>query len=421
MNTTLLLAAGSVAAANILWREEGPVVPLVVISIVLALGLVAAVVLAWIRPRLQLPYGAAACAVVLLMLSTLVLPMFLQIGARRADAPYRYIHDGALQMEEAATMLDRGRNPYREDFRDTPLPQWSGKLYNPAVDHFVYLPGHLLLAVVAQKIFTPFLGFYDDRFLSFTAYLAALALVVALAPNAAWRLRAMVGVGLSPLIVPYLAQGRNDTVVFAFLALAWFFLARKRPLPAALAFGAAVTVKAFAWFLAPAFLTVLVAGAPGEGALAKLRARFVPLALSALLVLVVLLPFAFWDPASFYDDVVRYPSGSSPTSYPIVGGGLSILLVQTGVVGSIYDYYPFWIFQLVLFAGLSALFLPRLARNPSPAAAAMYGTCTLFAVMFTARFFTENHVGLLFLMATLAWVLYAREQQAGGAPARVSV
>jgi hypothetical protein len=419
MSTTLLLAAGSVAVANILWREEGPVVPLVVVSIIFAFGLVVAAVLAWVRPRLQLPHGVATGAVVLLVLSTLVLPMFLQIGARRAVAPYRYIHDGALQMEEAATMLDRGRNPYRENFRGTPLPLWSGKLYNPAVDHFVYLPGHLLLAVVAQKVFTPFLGFYDDRFLSFTAYLAALALVMALAPNAAWRLRAMIGVGLCPLIVPYLAQGRNDTVVFAFLALAWFFLARKRPLPAALAFAAAVTVKAFAWFLAPAFLTVLIAGVPGEGWLAKLRARWVPLALSALVVLAVLLPFVVWDPASFYDDAVRYPSGSSPTSYPIVGGGLSILLVRTGVVGSIYDYYPFWIFQLVLFAGLSALFLPRLARRPSPAAAALFGTLTLFAVMFTARFFTENHVGLLFLMATLTWVLYAREQRAGRVGAQV--
>lgn len=410
MTANLLLAAASVAVANILWREEMPVVPLVIASTFLALGLVAAAVVGWANPRRRLPYGVAVAAVGVLILLTLVGPMFLQIAARRSTAPERFVHDGALQMEEAVKMLEQGKNPYREDFRATPLPRWSGRLYNPAVDHFVYLPGHLLLATAAQKFFTPVLGFYDDRFLSFTAYLAAVALVILLAPDRTWRLRAAVGLGLNPLLVPYLANGRNDTVVFALLAAAWFLLVRRRPVLAALAFGVAATVKAFAWFLAPAFLIALLASAPGRRWLEKLRARWAALALVIAVVLAVLLPFALWDSVSFVDDVVSYPSGSSPTSYPIAGGGLAVLFLQAGVVRSINDYYPFWMFQLTAFLGLSALLLPHLVRSPKFSAAALVGTLTLFAVMFVSRFFTENHVGLLLMLLTLFGVLRARER-----------
>ncbi len=410
MTFNLLLAAASTAVAAILWQQEVPVVPLVYAALVVALLLVVAALIGKRWPRRQLPYGVAWAAVVLLALLLLVLPMFLQIEARRATEPWRYVHDGALQVEEAVGMLDARRNPYAESYRGTALEHWSGKAWNPAVDHLVYPPGYILLADAAARIARPLVGFYDDRFLSFTAYLGACALAVALARTREWKLRAAIGIGLNPLILPYLANGRNDTVVFVLLAGSFALLALKRPALAGAAFGAALTVKAFAALLLPAFLLALLLEVPGGGLAARLRARWVPFALLVGVVLAAYLPFLLWNAHALYDDLVRYPTAGGLNGYPIQGGGLSVLFVLTGVVRNAWDPYPFWPFQRVAVLAVAVPLALRFRRRPSVPRALRDGTATMLAGSYTSRFFTENHVGLILFLGWFWAVLRHRER-----------
>lgn len=408
----LLLAGGCTVLVARLYMNEVWQPSLVIAATVLGAVGAAAAVLGAANPRWTAPFSVALGLVGALVILQVVVPLFLQVQLRRAHGPEFFIHDGALQMEEAVTMLEHGKNPYAESFAATPLARWSSGytrgIPNPAIEHFIYLPGHLLMATVASKLAAP-LGFYDDRFLTFTAYLAGVAVVWILAPNRWTRLTATTVVALNPLLVPYLTNGRNDSVVFLFLAVAFLFLARKRTTAAAVVFGLACTVKAFAWFLAPAFIVALVASAPGAGWWSRVRARALPLLLLVIVPVAIIGPFVLWNPSAFWDDVVRYPAGTSLTSYPISGGGLSEILLKTGIIHSKTDYFPFWIIELALLVPLCALLLPRLARSPRASLAAAFGTAFLFVGMYTSRFFNENYVGLLIFLAALSWVLFMRE------------
>lgn len=336
--------------------------------------------------------------IVALVGCTVVAQSLFLIALRQATGPAAFTHDGGvIQTEAALDMLLAGENPYAEDYLDTPLAEW-GLEKRTALYHYPYLPWTLLSSIPAKLLIESALGWYDQRFV----YLALFALTLALLPGlAAGRTAArmlLMVVALNPIMGNDIIFGMNDSFVLAWMVFSLWLLRRGRTRLAAGVLGLALASKPTAWFLAPFYALYLVRGCPGVGAALR---RIIREAWPAVVVFAILvLPFAAWDPAAFYDDVWAWSAGTSSTPYQIRGWGLSNLVLALGLVESDQSYFPFWIIQALVCAPALALLMRRLWREPS-IASVWYGTAMLFGLYsFTSRFFNENYVG--FLVALLA-------------------
>lgn len=372
------------------------------------------------RPRPKVFNQVAWIGVLLLILFTVIVPTIGFVSLRHANGPATNVHDNPIQIEAAIDFLLHAKNPYVETYYNTPLAEWNGGMVhgitNPALDHVIALPGHLIMSLLARLPMHALFGFYDERMFYLIVFILMLWLASRLGKSSEHRLRSVVLLGLNPLLVPFLIFGRNDVLVFTVLLAAFLCLADKRGILAAFLFGLACTVKLFAVAFAPAFLVVLIAQAKGMNLSDRLRASIVPVLVCALTFLALILPFVLWNPSAFYDDVIRYTNGTSATSYPIVGYGLSKMLLNLGVIRTQTDSYPFWILQTIAVVPLLVLFLPKLARKPSASLMVFVGTFILFTFMFFSRFMNDNYFGLVSLLAFAGYGFSLRERSAAAAP-----
>src|SRR5919204_194896 len=123
-------------------------------------------------------------AIVLALIGLLVvMPTLAAIGDRHDTAPYRDVHDSALQIELATGMLLHGQDYYRATYFHTPLAQWwPVGPPNPALYHTDSLPFQEELTVpfmLAGNATTLFLMYYFGRFFhaSFIAFTLSLVLL----------------------------------------------------------------------------------------------------------------------------------------------------------------------------------------------------------------------------------------------------
>ena len=115
-----------------------------------------------------------------------------------------------------------------------------------------------------------------------------------------------------------------------------------------------------------------------------------------------------------YDDVWRWSSGSSTTSYQIWGWGASNLLLAFDWVASRFAYWPFWIPELVLGLPLMAWLLWRqLHENSLGRALWGYGLFIL-VFFFVSRFLNENYLGYLAAILVLGALADAGPRAAAG-------
>ncbi len=190
---------------------------------------------------------------------------------RAQSGPASYTHDGGvIQTEATIRYLLEGRNPYTEDYTQTPMAEWGFSAYRTALYHYPYLPWTFLLSA-------PFylagqaLGGYDQRIV----YLLLMAVALALAPRlvaGARRKMALVALlALNPIMGLDLIFGQNDAFVlvwmlFALVAWKQWRSAQARGqngrgawLAACLLYGLACASKPTAWFFAPFFALLMVA------------------------------------------------------------------------------------------------------------------------------------------------------------------
>jgi hypothetical protein len=77
--------------------------------------------------------------VTLIISLVVVLPMTAWMMLRATTASWQYIHDGAIQIEESVKYLLQLKNPYSEDYHETPLAEWKyapeGEEEDPALYH----------------------------------------------------------------------------------------------------------------------------------------------------------------------------------------------------------------------------------------------------------------------------------------------
>lgn len=324
---------------------------------------------------------------------------------------YRDIHDGAIQVEYALQYLNAGKNPYIENYEDTPLRFYllSGVdlSTNPAVDHFVYLPAYLLFSFPAYKLFEILSFPYDQRWVYLATYFVLILLIPGIVKKPMLKLSLLIAIALNPLLTGPVLIGMNDVVVFLFVFLAVLTLSRKRFLLSALFFGIACTFKQSAWFIFPFYLLLTYRSLPESD---RFRELVKIGGIIAIIMMVVLGPFVFWDLSAFVTDVFAYPNGSVAVNYPIRGYTVGVLLVGMGIISSPLNSFPFWMLQLFIGVPL-AYFLLKYQRNRFGIGSFFF--CSgifIFGIGFASRFFQDNYVGFVTLLITTGIFLMVDEE-----------
>jgi hypothetical protein len=361
---------------------------------------------AW-RARIR---NAARFALVSLIVMLLVVPpTWLEIQARHTTAPYAHIHDGAIQTEEAIRFLLAGKNPYVEDYTQTPMAQWPGYLglaphENIALFYLPYLPFTFLAPLPFYWLFHVITGFFDLRMYHLVLFVAWFLLLFQLKRDWEGKLALVILVTLNPLFVRTFIEGRNDIVVLWWLTLALYFLQRRRMVAATVALGLACVVKATAWFAVPFFLAHLWFNKVYPPRTYLSRVLF-PLLVVGLIFVA---PFVVWDLRAFVQDALWYQS----SAFPIVGWGLSRILLDAGVIPDPRAPFPFTRIQAIvgipLLVGLLRWQQGRPSLQRMIAATAVCG----FVIGYVGRAFADNHIGFMLSLALFA--VYLGEESQGG-------
>src|SRR5262249_948632 len=152
--------------------------------------------------------------------------------------------------------LLRGKNPYSEDYTQTPMAQW-GLDYKTALYHYPYLPWTFLFSLPFFLVSNAALGWFDQRLVYLILFSLTLLMAARLTTNPMARLSLVMILGLNPIMGSDLIFGQNDAFVLCWIIAALF--AARQPTgwarAAALAlFALACASKPTAWFVAPFFL-----------------------------------------------------------------------------------------------------------------------------------------------------------------------
>jgi hypothetical protein len=271
------------------------------------------------------------------------------------------------------------------------------------LDHFVSLPSNILKSVPLYLIWKNVFGWYDERVTYFPLMALAAGALWFLFRNPTLRMSALIIFFFNPYFTPYLLQGRTDIVFLSFI-LASLACLRHKYMQSSLIFMAlAVTNKHTAWFIAPFYGTYLVA----TGYLKpKTLQRLLP---SVVLIIAIVLPFLIWDFGAFIDDIFGYPAGSLPTSYPINGFGLSIILHKLKIIASKADPFPpFWIYLLLL--PWMAWLVYDTFRKPTISRIVLSYGALLWPFWFLSRFFHDNYIGVVITIFALCTLLVYDEK-----------
>ena len=351
----------------------------------------------------------------LLVLCMLVVPLFIQIYDRQFAPEYALTyHDGALQSEIAFSFFQEAKNPYSETYYNTELGQnevyrffMGTNILNPALEHYVYLPGTFLLGGLASLAENVLFGFSDERFLYLFVFVASTALLYNLLYAYRFGFVALLLFALNPWTIHFLIQGRNDILPIFFITMTAWLLLKKRFLWAGLAFGLALTVKQFTWILFP--LIILYLYLRHQTKTTPIGRPVFLVGIPALLVAaLVITPFFLWQPNAFIDDIILYASGSSSgLRYPINGIGFSRLFTLLGF--DPFASFPFW--AIMIPVGCIAAYLAIryiLLKNRLSSVLLSYAGL-MFAIFVFARFFNDNHFFYIVDIAIVAIAARANE------------
>ncbi len=371
--------------------------PLPAVWLVLLMGYVVADV--WFGGALRT--WAKRIALWGMILGFVIFPSIAAMIFRQNSAPYLYIHDGAIQVEEAVHFFVQGQNPYSVTYFNTPMAQWpfkeEGTPVNPALYHVPYLPVLWLSTLPFETILRVLLGWYDVRIVYLLEYVASALLILEsriFSPN---QFSAAIAFALNPIFLVPFIEGRNDVVVSFWLLIALLFVMRSKFIWAGIAFAAALLSKQTAWFVLP-FLGMFIWQQSNSLQIAR-RKMVVPILGLSLLVLV---PFLVWDARAFGDDVIAFQSGvGGGVIYPIKSLGLGSLALGSGLVTSTAQF-PFGWFQLI-FGGVTLLYLLFYQRAHNTARQVFINyALLLFVISFFSRTFNDNHLAF-----ALTWVILA--------------
>ncbi len=355
-------------------------------------------------------YPAKLAIIWLIIAATVLAGSAKLIALRQMNGPASYCHDGGvIQTEEAVKLFLAGRNPYSEDYLNTPLAEWGLDLRS-ALYHYPYLPWTFVFSAPFYLLSQAVWGYFDARLVYLLLFMLTLLMSLRLARRPAHRLMLVMALGLNPIMGSDVIFGQNDIFVLFWMVLAWWFLPRAegerrqewRYLASSAAAGLVLASKPTAWFMLPFHLLALWE-VGREGRRWSISPRWWQRSLPMLTAFVVLAgPYFLWSPAAFMDDIWQWASGTSATPYQIRGWGFANFVLALGLVESRLSYFPFWIPQLLVCAPLLVLLVRRqVGRLRGPAGIALHTGILLFVYAFFSRFFNENYVGFIAALLTI--------------------
>ena len=394
--------------AMTLLAQQGLVDPLGLLLIVLTLGcLLAYLVTHEFSSPGRTRYRLKLVLLWAVLLLTVFAPSLKLTLLRQNSGPASYSHDGGvIQTEATIEFLLTGRNPYVEDYMDTPMAEWGIDDFRTALFHYPYLPWTFLFSAPFKLASQGLIGWYDQRFVYLLLFAVTLILLPSLAHTRRAKLLLVMFIGLNPIMGSDLIYGQNDSFVLGWIVLSVWLWMRGQQDPgnrrwtwgAAMTYGLACASKPTAWFLAPFYALLLAGGDPSDLVrrtgvwLHRALAMMWP-ALAAFALIVG--PYLVWNPAAMFDDVWQWSSGTSETAYQIWGWGASNLLLATRGVESRFEYWPFWIPELLVGLPLMIGLVWRQMRENLLARALWSYGLFLLAFFFVSRFLNENYLGYI--------------------------
>ncbi len=410
-----LLPPAGLAALGEVGPVPGDAVGLLLHALTLG-GLIvylAADLLPWGRVGLRLKWAALTA----ILVTALLLPTVKLILLRDQSGPASYTHDGGvIQTEATIVYLLTGKNPYVEDYVNTPMAEWGFSEYRTALYHYPYLPWTFVFSAPFYLLGQA-AGFYDQRLVYLLLMAVALALAARLAQGPRARLALVAVLGLNPVMNLDLVFGQNDSFVLCWLVfslVAWETWRRRTAhgergagwlAVSTVCYGLACAAKPTAWFFAPFYASLLLADVTGprpswaglrQAAWMLVRRGWPAAATFALLVG----PYVVWDAAAFYDDVWRWSNGQGETGYQIWGWGASNFVLALGLVTDRFDQWPFLALEATLGLPLLVWFVVRQWRANTLANACWHYGLFLLAFFYGSRFLNENYLG--YILALLA-------------------
>ena len=348
----------------------------------------------------------------IIILTVVILPSMKMIILRHENLPQSYSHDGGvIQTEAAVDYFLQGKNPYIEDYHDTPMAEWGFEQFRTALDHYPYLPATFVLSAPVKLVSDTVLGWYDQRFTYLILFILTLILAAGLTKGS---IDDMLGltmfIGLNPIMGLDVIFGQNDSFVLAWLVVSAWFLYRKKWLWSSIFFGVAAASKPTAWFLAPFWALAMLEMSPlsirqlfTKPVLVKLLKRIAP-ALGVFLIFI--LPYFLWSPNDFIDDVWRWAAGTAESHYQIWGLGFANFVLAWGGLPDRFAYWPFWLPELLIAIPLLAFTLFRQFKDNSISSWFWHGAILLLGFAYFSRFLNENYLGFLLALFALGYYIH---------------
>ena len=340
-----------------------------------------------------------------------------QIALRKMGASMFYTHDGIIQTEEAVKFLDQGKNPYAENYQNTVFGQFlnayaGGQRENPAWYHYVYPPFYILFSWPFYKIIYLLFGFFDQRIILILVFLASLPIMYKLPENREKKLLGLIIYAFNPIFFPWFAYGFNDIFVFFWVLLSLYLLKLNKYGWSAAVLALACASKQQAWLILPFYFFYLYFKEDKikdivQRAISVLK-KLLPYIIISLLIF---LPFLIWGFKDFIDDIYRYPTGSIETCLPMVGYGLSHLIYKAGLVKSIWDYFPFWIIQIIICLPLLYYLIKKQRDNNSLSSLFISYGLFLLVFWFFSRLFNDNYISYLSLVFLASFLIEEKGNQ----------
>jgi hypothetical protein len=374
----------------------------------------------------QVKLGLIYAIIAVLVLGQTVL----LIGLRHITGPAAYTHDGGvIQTEATIQYFLAGKNPYIEDYLNTPMAEW-GIEFRTALYHYPYLPWTFVFSTPFYLLSQALWGWFDQRWVYLLLFGLTLWLAQQLAQTWADKLLAVMLIGLNPILASDVIFGQNDSFVLFWIILGLWLLQQGQietlkvfetfrvwTWLGSAAFGLACASKPTAWFLLPFWGLFLLRDRWGENFIPPRRqwATLVQTLLQRLWPVVVVMlavvgPWFIWSPSAMFDDVWRWSAGTAEQAYQIRGWGFSNFILAFQMVPDRLAYWPFWITELLVAGPVLILLLWRQTRQNTMGTMVYGYVVLLFAFFYVSRFLNENYLGYLAACLTLALTV-ARNQE----------
>ncbi len=366
----------------------------------------------WPRIGDERRYQAKLAIVVSIVFATVVALSAFSVLLRRVTGPASFCHDGGvIQTEETIKYLLSGKNPYVEDYVDTPMAEW-GIEYRTALYHYPYLPWTSFFSAPFYLLSQAAMGWYDQRLVYLLLFIAVLFLAPRLVKERNQRLCLVMVLGLNPIMGSDIIFGQNDVFVLAWVVFSVYLLQKGLLVWSAVMLGLACASKPTAWFLVPFYLLYVI-HLRGISTRAELKERGLSLLRElipfVLVVAILVTPFALWDFDALFDDVWRWSSGTAEVPYQITGWGLANFVLALGLVESRLDYFPFWILGLLVCLPLFLFLLWRQWKRNSISSMLYYYAFLTLVFFYLSRFMNENYLGYILAILGLAFFIDGSE------------